>query len=793
MKHSIVRSGTIVLTTVTTALNLLGISPALAASLPNPAAPEPAITTATSSSSYGYTSPYFHDSGAQTALTMAQKLALLQSQVKYVFVLFQENRSFDHYFGTYPGANGLYGTFPGANASDPYAQPGNTVSSASSVIQNVDGTWATISPWLLPRTITDVNGATVQLYPESIYSVDHSHAGYINDLHADQATKSTTLNDGYPLDQEGLHYSTNASGLANTGTIVKSNGTAPTSGPTLQTKQKGEIVMAHVDCDTVPFLWQYADRFVLFDNFHQTAVGPSSPNAIAVLAGQMGDTQWVKHPSEADPTGLSLPNVTDTKPYPGSTNDAWTGKPPYGLDDGSLQNNVLVPTSTTQIPLTFASLPLSFMGSQIGNIIANDQNPGVDLIDTRHDVQAIAVKNPTVSWGWYEQGFGPEPFDGTDIYIDNDNFTSSGAPVHGSLVTHHVGPQFFGYLADNATVYQPQVGYATPNQPGNLHGLQQFYTDITSNALPAAGGVFYVRGGYYNNDGLTPADPNTTVEHTFPGNDDHGSYSDSQISEALVADSVNAIVDSKYWPNSVIIITYDETDGFYDHQAEAFRTYGPDGQPETAGPRIPAIVISPFAVTHGVSHVYSEHSAVISFINQLFGLTPLSSLPDEVSAQKSGANYCAAPPSGTPAGVTYCAPSGAAQTQLGPADTAAMGNLLEAFDNDRLLGNIAALPAAYAQIGSGIQAANTTTASLPHYGGAGCTTLNITPTDYSSSGYGAGLESDPPPLDFNPRPTVSTGSPYYETSGNTTACVITGGVVTNAAACEQGSGSPWGN
>ena len=46
--------------------------------------------------------------GRAAPLTLQQKIALLQQKVKYVFVLFQENRSFDHYFGTYPGANGLF-------------------------------------------------------------------------------------------------------------------------------------------------------------------------------------------------------------------------------------------------------------------------------------------------------------------------------------------------------------------------------------------------------------------------------------------------------------------------------------------------------------------------------------------------------------------------------------------------------------------------------------------------------------------------------------------------------------
>ena len=113
-----------------------------------------------------------------------------------------------------------------------------------------------------------------------------------------------------------------------------------------------------------------------------------------------------------------------------------------------------------------------------------------------------------------------------------------------------------------------------------------------------------------------------------------------------------------------------------------------------------------------------------------------------------------------------------------------MGDLLEAFDNDRLQGIIPPLPASYAMIGAGIQKANTTTWTLPHFGGAGCTAVGIVPTDYPN-GYGLGLENDPPPLDFNPRPVQSPGSPYYDTSNNTIAYPNAGSAT--------GTGSPWPN
>jgi len=260
--------------------------------------------------------------------------------------------------------------------------------------------------------------------------------------------------------------------------------------------------------------------------------------------------------------------------------------------------------------------------------------------------------------------------------------------------------------------------------------------------------VFYVRGGFYNNDKLQVLDPNPNVRATFTGNDDHPAYSDAQISEANVADTVNAIAKSPYWNQSTIIITYDETDGLYDHQPETIRTWGPDGTPFSGGPRIPAIVISPYSNVHAISHVYSEHSSVIKFIDELFALVPLADLPDEVKGRMEGA-----------ANPALDAPNGAPQTNLGPADDQVpMGDLLEAFDNGRLGGVVPRLPPSYAAIPQSV------VLSLPHYGGAGCTTLRITPTDYPN-GYTAGAEIDPPPPDFNPRPTVSPGTP---TSGTWT-------------------------
>ncbi len=617
-------------------------------------------------------------------LTHDQKLDLLRKKIKYVFVLFQENRSFDFYFGTYPGARGLFSQ-PSAETPG-FVQP----------IVLTNGTVGTISPFKIPQSVTDINGNTVLLYPEDTDSVNHGHTAIDAKLNLD--TNHVAQNNRYAFVEQGL-----------TGTLSSDGTTYTGVAPTEKQVQKGELVVGHVDCDTAPFLWNYADRFTLFDNFFDTVIGPSTPNAIAMIAGQSGKTQWVEHPSLAmGGTGIyangQVPVTGDPQPFWGSALDVLTPsteKQPVDNPGGV--------TSTPSSNLTFASLPLSFMGDQIVNTTAKDLDPYSDLLDVQADIKKIAGDhNKPVNWGWFQEGYDHEPTD------------PAGPATNLDYIAHHNGPQYFGYEANNPSETQ-----------AHLKGLGDFFTAINANALPKEGGVFYVRGGYGNLDGLVPRSPSPAVKKAFPGNDDHPGYSDAQISEALLADSINAIASSKYWPESAIIITYDETDGLYDHTQPQIRTFDPLGNALDQGPRIPAIVISPYSKAHAISHEATEHGSIIKFIDELFNLTPLADLPDEAAARALGEK-------------TY------GQKYLGPSDdqTPGVGDLFSAFDNGRLKDKAEPLPAQYAMIPT----AQVT--SLPHFGAQGCSALHITPTDIVG-----GVLIDPAPADFNPRPSTNPGMP----------------------------------
>ena len=680
---------------------------------------------------------------AQTAsvtptLTTAQKIALLQSKVKYVFVIFNENESFDHHFGTFPGATGLTTAPAGltpANATGSYAQ------------RYLDTNLNTVTqtPFLIPQAVQvggfGSTGAVVPVYPADQISTDHSHQGMANDL---DVTNGIAANDRYAMNAETLTTATAG------GAIVKPTGAAPTS-VSLAQKQTSEMVVGHLDCDTIPFLWSFAKNFALFDNFHQTIVGPSTPNAISIIAGQAGQTELALHTNEApavtysnaafpNPKGATytstvagntnafVPIVADPGPFPGSNNDPSAVKPPYNFDE-----NAANPT----VNQTYASLPLSFMGQNIGATIKNDQNPRADLIDVQHDIFTIATKNQAVNWGWYQQGFNGN--DVADPYEPQGTGTpnpTNNPSLYTGYVLHHNGPTYFGYLADNTQVLA-----------NNLHGAQDLLTAVTTQTLPATGGVFYYRGGYSNNLGLVPVNPNPAIQHAFIGNDDHPGYSDRQVSEAFAAQMVAAIANSPYWNQSAIVISYDETDGQYDHGPVQQRNTFVDGSILAGGPRIPTIVISPWAQQGVISHQYSEHGSVIKFINELFNLVPLAQLPDEAHG-------------------TQLAQSGPiSQSNYGPSDDPAnnLGDLTEVFDYTRLANNNPISPAVATFTPAQIS-------SLPHlatanyspngYTNGACAAIGVLPTDFPSvAAYQAGQPSDPYPLDVNPRPGSSPGTP----------------------------------
>jgi len=642
---------------------------------------------------------YFNDPSREPRLSTWEITKLLQKRIKYVFVIFNENHSFDNEYGTFPGVNGLYSD--GQKPRSAAETPGFT-----QTYIDAGGLTVSVQPF---RIGPDQNSTVVD-------SVDHSHTGL--------ATKIDVVNGDAQMDKFSYDEYTR---------FAKNGGAANIAKGT----QFARLVMSHIDCDTIPFFWQWASRFTIFDNIFATEDTPSSPNAIAMIAGQSGETQWVKHPSTtANPTATGttgpLSGTINGVNYSGQTGT--TQGPPIVNDPQPWYGSEFDATATDRQPsspkesygptniasnLTFASLPLTFQGRDIKEMMALNLNPAFDLADIQEDIPFIHhLKTEPVNWRWYQEGYDLES---TDV---------NGIASHNGYVTHHNGAQYFGYIAN------------TPKVRDSLRGLTDFFTDMADNSLPD-GGVFYIRGGYANQMGLSPVitNPTTTapeiaaINAAKSGDDDHPSYSDRQLSEAMAARVINAIASNpRIWEHCAIIITYDESDGFYDHVPPRILSYGPDGLPLSRGIRIPLILISPYARVHAVSHVEGDHNAIIETINAIFGLPALASLPDESQALTDGNSPY----------FNQFAPIGFKQKYLGPRDinTPITDSLLSGFDPKRLLGISPPVPASFAMIPDSV--VNT----LPHYGAHGCQAIDITPEDVR-----LGIVNNIP-AGFNPLPST---------------------------------------
>ena len=99
---------------------------------------------------------------------------------------------------------------------------------------------------------------------------------------------------------------------------------------------------------------------------------------------------------------------------------------------------------------------------------------------------------------------------------------------------------------------------------------------------------------------------------------EHPGYTEIMSGDAHIDDLLTKIEKSPVWKDSVIIITYDEHGGFWDHVPPPKRDrWGP-------GVRVPTLIISPFAKQGYVDHTVYDTMAVLKLIEDRFGLAPLN-------------------------------------------------------------------------------------------------------------------------------------------------------------------------
>ena len=460
--------------------------------------------------------------------------------IKHVVVIFDENQSFDHYFGTYPYAANTDGTKFVAKAGTP----------------TVNGLYTKI-------TKSGPVGPLLTSNP--------------NEYNPQRLTSSEALtsdqNHDYTPEQDAVDNGKMDKFVQETESSTPSAGCAPEYCPP-------GIVMDYYDGNTVTGLWNYAQNYAMSDNNYDTAFGPSTPGAINVTSGDTAGAKALNPTWDpTNPSGAATSTaVVDVNKTTG-LGVLYSDNDPY-YDACSDTNHT---TNGSLVALT---------GQNIG-----------DLLNQQH-----------VSWGWFEGGFAPtSTTDGLPVCgASHDNI--GGVSVQ-DYVPHHDPFEYYASTANPdhlAPTSLSDIGYT--DQANHQYDLSLF-----SDALSGKGGaqlpaVSYLKAGAYQ--------------------DGHPGYSDPTDEQHFLVNEINSIEESKYWSSTAIVVTYDDSDGWYDSAVPPVINGSNDSATDTAlctsvavtvgsnndrcgyGQRLPMLVISPYTRDNYVSNNETDTTSVVSFIEQ---------------------------------------------------------------------------------------------------------------------------------------------------------------------------------
>ncbi len=423
--------------------------------------------------------------------------------IKHVVVIFQENVSFDHYFGTYP------------NATNPAGEPAFHARSGTPAVNG-------LNDFLLNHNLNSANPVRIDRSQPLTCDQDHNYG-------AEQQAFDGGLMDKF------VQF-----------TDVESCGAPDVSLPGL--------VMDYYDGNTVTAMWNYAQNFAMSDNSFNTTFGPSTPGALNLISGQT-------HGASLSAAGSSVVNSTAI------------GDQDPAFDDCS--NNSRPKMTKT--------------GQNIGDLL-----------------NAIGV-----SWGWFQGGFRPTAVNGGVATCGAVTANIGGANIP-DYSPHHEPFQYYASTSNpHHVVPTSTADIGTQADAANhQYDLQDFWAAANSGNLPA---VSFLKAK--------------------EAQDGHAGYSDPLDEQQFIVNTINALEKLPTWSSTAVIISYDDSDGWYDHvlgpivsqsndSADALDGTGLCGGNTNGlyqdrcgyGPRLPLLVISPWAKQNFVDHGVSDQSSILRFI-----------------------------------------------------------------------------------------------------------------------------------------------------------------------------------
>ena len=285
-------------------------------------------------------------------------------------------------------------------------------------------------------------------------------------------------------------------------------------------RSDGSHVMAYFDGNTVTALWNYAQRFAMSDHSFTTTYGPSSPGAINLISGMTGNAH----------VALSFATGKVARFRQGTL----TGDADPALDDcGKDKGGTVLKRDTVEM-----------QGRNVG-----------DLLNAKG-----------VSWGWFQGGFAPT----APATLNPDGSTNTpavcgahhaghpgvpnptpanggdGTDIHGMVIDYNPHHEPFQYYPSTRNPHHLRP--ASPDEIGHdgpanhQYDLTDFFTALAAHHLPA---VSYLKPANYQ--------------------DEHPSNSDPLSFQTFLVGVMNALQRAPEWRDTLVIVNWDDTDGWYDH------------------------------------------------------------------------------------------------------------------------------------------------------------------------------------------------------------------------------------
>jgi acid phosphatase len=350
----------------------------------------------------------------------------------------------------------------------------------------------------------------------------------------------------------------------------------------------GGLVMGHytANADKLP-LYKLAQQFTLADNFFMGAFGGSFLNHQWLVCActpfyANADTSVAKTSiSAVQPDGVSL-TLKST-----SAASALTDVPTF-VNSGNLTPDFYA-VNTMQPPYQ----PSGNKPAAGGDANLADPTAATTLPAQTNQHIGDLLNNAGVTWAWYSGAWS----NAISAVQNNTANVIYGANLSSPNFQPHHQP--FNYFADLAPGTDNRAKHLLD---GGLNG-SEFIKAIDAGTLPQV--AFYKPQGNLN---------------------EHPGYTDVAQGDQHIADVIAHLQKSPQWNNMVVVITYDENGGFWDHVAP------PKGDRWGPGTRIPAIIVSPYAKKGFVDHTQYDTTSILRFITHRFNLPNLPGLTARDSA-----------------------------------------------------------------------------------------------------------------------------------------------------------------